>query len=151
MTGQGVLETAAWVWVRLRGQGTKRGGRIPGSVLFLPLSACLCALCQGSGAVSNANGENAVSGKCSLINNIKSSSLSAGDIPHFSSLCASPRHLMMWCSLWDVRSMLISPSHKMVGTDSAWLNYSAPTEITKQIHIYFTYTDRPLCLSLSFF
>lgn len=30
--------------------------------------------------VPNANGENAVSGKCSLINNIKSSSLSAGDI-----------------------------------------------------------------------
>ena len=69
----------------------------------------LCAVCKGSGAVSNANGENAVSGKCSLINNIKSSSLSAGDIPHFSSPCASPRHLMMWCSLWDVRSMLISP------------------------------------------
>ena len=63
-------------------------------------------------ALSNANGENAVSGKCSLINNIKSSSLSAGDIPHFSSQCASPRHLMMWCSLWDVRSMLISPLTK---------------------------------------
>lgn len=30
--------------------------------------------------VPNANGENAVSGKCPLINNIKSSSLSAGDI-----------------------------------------------------------------------
>lgn len=30
--------------------------------------------------VPNANGENAVSGKCSLINNIKSSSLLAGDV-----------------------------------------------------------------------
>lgn len=129
--GRGSLETTAWVPVRWRGLGTKHGGRTPRSDLFLPLSARLCALCKGGGAVSNANGENAVSGKCSLINNIKSSSLSAGDIPHFSSLCASPRHLMMWRSLWDVRSMLISPSHKMVGTDSAQLNYSAPTEITK--------------------
>lgn len=30
--------------------------------------------------MSNANGGDAVSGKCSLINNIKPSSLSAGDI-----------------------------------------------------------------------
>ena len=84
------------------------GGGVGRSVPFLPESARLYALYKGSSAVSNANGENAVSGKCSLINNIKSSSLSAGDIPHFSSLCASPRHLMMRCSLWDVRSMLIS-------------------------------------------
>lgn len=39
-----------------------------------PVPSCvcllLCAPCKGSLASANANGENAVSGKCSLINNI---------------------------------------------------------------------------------
>lgn len=132
MAGDGALQTKAWVPAETQGTANKAWvGGMGRRAALPPEPARLCALCTGGGAVSNANGENAVSGKCSLINNIKSSSLSAGDMPHFSSPCASPRHLMMWCSLWDVRAMLILRSHKMVGTDSARLNYSAPTEITK--------------------
>lgn len=122
-------------WDKTEGTVNKACGEDPKVVLFLPVSVCLYALCKGSGAVSNANGENAVSGKCSLINNIKSSSLSAGDIPHFSSLCASPRHLMMWCSLWDVRSMLISPLSQNGGNSFSPAQLSR-TDRNHKINVY---------------
>lgn len=70
----------------LRWVGRSRGG--PGCCSLHP--ACLfLALSQLQ--LSNANAENAVCGKCPLINNLRVFSLSGSDILHFSSLLHQPK------------------------------------------------------------
>lgn len=119
-------------WVPMRTEGTVNS---VGSLSAM--SPHPHALCHGSRAVSHANGENVVSGKCPLINNIRPSR-SAGDIPHFSSLGVSPGRLIKCYSLWDVSSLLMGV-REMVGRQAV-----SPRKCPGSSN-----TQGPLCLKVS--
>lgn len=120
-------------WVPVRTEGTVNSVGSLSAVSPRPH-----ALCHGSRAVSHANGENVVSGKCPLRNNIRPCSRSACDILHFSSLGVSPGRLIMCYSLWDVRSLLMGV-REMVGRQAGSPRKSPGS----------SNTQGPLCLNVS--